>query len=92
MTPRPATPLPLTLWDEDEGGKVVSVAAKKGSGKTVLLNCITERITACPDARLIQVNLSKAREDRRWAPLAIANALGMDASRPGRPAGSCGGC
>jgi hypothetical protein len=79
--PETGAPLPLTLWDEDEGGKVVFVGAKKGSGKSVLLSCIKERITACTDARLIQVNLSKAREDRRWAPLAIANALGMDAAQ-----------
>ena len=79
--PETGAPLPLTLWDEDEGGKVIMIAAKKGSGKTVLMNCIKERITACTDARLIQVNLSKAREDRRWAPLAIANALGMDAKQ-----------
>ena len=79
--PETGAPLRLTLWDEDEGGKVVMIAAKKGSGKTVLMNCVKERITACTDARLIQVNLSKAREDRRWAPLAIANALGMDAQQ-----------
>ena len=79
--PETGDPLPLTLWDEDEGGKVVFVGAKKGSGKSVLLSCIKERVTACTDARLIQINLSKAREDRRWAPLAIANALGMDAQQ-----------
>ena len=79
--PETGAPLPLTLWDEDEGGKVVFVGAKKGSGKSVLLSCIKERVTACTDARLIQINLSKAREDRRWAPLAIANALGMDATQ-----------
>ena len=76
--PETGDPLRLTLWDEDEGGKVVGVFAKKGSGKTVLLSCITERITACPDAQLIQVNLGKHREDRRWAPLAAVNALGRD--------------
>ena len=32
--PETGDPLPLTLWDEDEGGKVVLVGAKKGSGKT----------------------------------------------------------
>jgi hypothetical protein len=83
--PETGEPLTLTLWDEDEGGKVIGVFAKKGSGKTVLLSCITERITACPDARLIQVNLGKHREDRRWAPLAAANALGRkDAGRARR--------
>jgi hypothetical protein len=79
--PETGAPFPLVLWDEDEGAKVVFIGAKKGSGKSVLLSCIKERVTACTDARLIQVNLSKAREDRRWAPLAIANALGMDASQ-----------
>ncbi len=76
--PETGDPLRLTLWDEDEGGKVVGIFAKMGSGKTVLLSCITERITACPDAQLIQVNLGKHREDRRWAPLAAVNALGRD--------------
>ena len=76
--PETGAPLRLTLWDEDEGGKVILIAAKKGSGKTVLLSCITERITACPDAQLIQINLSKVREDRRWAPLAAASALGRE--------------
>ena len=78
--PETGDPLSLTLWDEDEGGKVIGVFAKKGSGKTVLLSCITERITACPDAQLIQVNLGKHREDRRWAPLAAVNALGREAA------------
>ena len=76
--PETGEPLRLVLWDEDEGGKVVGVFAKKGSGKTVLLSCITERITACADAQLLQVNLGKHREDHRWAPLAAANALGRD--------------
>jgi IclR helix-turn-helix domain len=76
--PETGDPLRLTLWDEDEGGKVVLIVAKKGSGKTVLLSCISERITACPDAQLLQVNLGKHREDSRWAPLAAANALGRD--------------
>jgi len=76
--PETGQPLTLTVWDADEGGKVILVAAKKGSGKTVLLNCISERITACTDAQLIQVNLGKHREDLRWAPLAAANALGRD--------------
>ena len=82
--PETGAPLRLPLWDADEGGKVVGIFAKKGSGKTVLLNCITERITACPDAQLIQVNLGKHREDRRWAPLAAANALGREAAGQAR--------
>jgi hypothetical protein len=76
--PETGDPLRLTLWDEEEGGKVVMIVAKKGSGKTVLLSDISERVTACPDAQLLQVNLGKNREDRRWAPLAAGNALGRD--------------
>ena len=82
--PETGAPLRLPLWDEDEGAKVVLIAAKKGSGKTVLMNCVKEGITRCADARLIQVNLSKAREDRRWAPLAAVNALGMGADEARR--------
>jgi len=52
VDPETGDPLRLPLWDEDEGAKVIGIFAKKGSGKTVLLNCITERITACPDAQL----------------------------------------
>ena len=74
--PETGGPLRLTLWDSEEGGKVVLIVAKKGSGKTVLLSCITERIRL-PDAQLIQVNLGKHREDRRWAARG-ANALGRD--------------
>jgi hypothetical protein len=82
--PETGEPLRLTLWDEEEGGKVVMIVAKKGSGKTTLLSDISERITACPDAQLLQVNLGKNREDRRWAPLAAANALGRDELGRGR--------
>lgn len=76
--PETGNPLRLTLWDEDEGGKVIMITAKKGSGKTVLLSCLSERITACKDAQLIQVNLGKHREDLRWKPLTAASALGRD--------------
>jgi hypothetical protein len=84
IDPETGEPLRLTLWDEEEGGKVVMIVAKKGSGKTVLLNNISERVTACPDAQLLQVNLGKNREDRRWAPLAAGNALGRDEIGRGR--------
>jgi hypothetical protein len=48
---------------------------------TVLLDNLTERITACDDAVLIQVNLSKALEDRWWEPLSAASALDGDANK-----------
>ena len=89
--PETGRPLGLTLWDEDEGGKVVMVVAKKGSGKTVLLSDITERVTACADAQLIQVNLCKPREDRRWGPLADRVRARHGRDEPGGPGASCDG-
>jgi hypothetical protein len=74
IDPETGAPLPITLWDE-EGGKVVLIVGKKAAGKTVALNCLTERITACPDAVLLQVNLAKVLEDDCWSPLAAVNAL-----------------
>jgi len=72
--PETGRPLRVRLWDA-KGGKVILIAGKKDAGKTVLLNDLTERITACPDAALLQVNLSKSMEDEIWAPLAEANGL-----------------
>ena len=90
--PETGAPLRLTLWDEDEGAKVVFVGAKKGSGKSVLLSCIKERITACTDARLIQVNSprrGRIAAGRRWrSPTPSA----WTPPRPGRPGASCDGC
>lgn len=80
IDPETGEPLALNLWDK-RGAKVVQVLAKKDGGKTTLLDTLTERITACPDARLLQVNLSKALEDGWWAPLAEASALDGDMAR-----------
>jgi DNA-binding transcriptional ArsR family regulator len=80
IDPETGEPLTLKLWDK-RGAKVVQVLAKKDGGKTTLFDTLTERITACPDARLLQVNLSKALEDGWWAPLAEANALDGDMQR-----------
>jgi len=74
IDPETGRPLQVSLWDK-KGGKVVLIAGKKDAGKTVLLNDLTERVTACPDALLLQVNLSKVLEDEIWAPLAGASAL-----------------
>jgi hypothetical protein len=80
VDPETGRPLLLSLWDK-RGGKVIAVFAKKEAGKTTLLDSITERITACDDARLLQINLSKALEDSWWAELADANALDLDLGR-----------
>lgn len=77
IDPETGAPMLLTLWDK-RGGKVIEILAKKDGGKTTLLDSVNERITSCDDARLIQINLSKALEAGWWAPLAIANALDLD--------------
>jgi hypothetical protein len=76
IDPETGKPLQLALWTA-KGAKVVMIAGKKDAGKTVLMNDLSERITACPDARLLQVNLAKVLEDDCWKPLAAASALGQ---------------
>jgi len=73
--PETGVPLNLPLWDQD-GTKNVLVVGIKGAGKSVLLSNIREGITAAQDAILIDINLSKALEDREWAPAAHLTALG----------------
>jgi hypothetical protein len=58
-----------------QGAERVLVVATSRTGKSVILDDLCERITACYDARLLQVNLSKGVEDAWWARLAEANAL-----------------
>jgi hypothetical protein len=50
----------------------------------MLLDDIRERVTACEDARLIQVNLSKGVEDAWWEPLTEASALASDPHPPAK--------
>jgi len=83
LDPETASPLPLALWD-DYGGKVILILASPGGGKTVLLNCITERLTACVDALVIQLNLAKPREDAMWAPACALSILGGDGDETAR--------
>jgi hypothetical protein len=80
IDPETGSPLTVTLY-AGGGAKVISITAKKEGGKTTLLDSLKERITACDDAVLVQVNMSKALEDRWWAPAAAASALGSDAPR-----------
>ena len=81
--PEQGTPLQFPLWDSN-GAKRVLVIAASGQGKSMLLDDIRERITACPDARLLQINLSKGVEDAWWAELAEATVLATDDNAPGR--------
>jgi hypothetical protein len=79
VDPEEGTPLQFPLWDAN-GGKRVLVIAASGQGKSMLLDTIRERVTACPDARLLQINLSKGVEDSWWEPLTEASALASDAN------------
>ena len=72
--PETGAPLQVPLWTPN-GGQRVLVVATSGAGKSMVMDDICERITACPDARLIQINLSKGVEDALWSRLAEANAL-----------------
>lgn len=69
-------PAGLPVWIPDQGGQVILVAATKGGGKTNLLSVLTERLTACMDCRVLQVNLTAPAEMRAFAPACPANALG----------------
>ena len=66
----------LPVWVPDQGGQVILVVGTKGGGKTNTINVLTERGTACPDMRVLQVNLTKPAEMRAWSPACPANALG----------------
>ena len=73
--PETGKPLTLSLWNA-EGGRNIYVIGKKGSGKTVLLSNLRERLTACPDALVFGINLSKAIEDLEWARACHLTAIG----------------
>ena len=81
--PETGEPLALPLITETGASRIL-VVAPSGEGKSMLLDDIRERITACDDARLIQINLSKGVEDSWWAPLAEASALASDENPPGK--------
>lgn len=73
--PETGKPLDITLYDS-HGGKNVYVIGKRDAGKTTLLDDLRERLTACPDALILGINLSKASEDVEWAPACHLTAIG----------------
>jgi hypothetical protein len=78
--PESGKALQLTLWDS-VGARRVLVVGTSRSGKSMLLDTIRERVTACTDAILLQINLSKGIEDSWWAPLTAASALSGEHAR-----------
>jgi hypothetical protein len=75
MDPETGRPLAIVLWDE-EGAKRVVIVALPGSGKSVTLNNVYERMTAADNAWPIGINVSKAKELRRWRRALGASACG----------------
>lgn len=75
--PETGKPLGITLYDS-HGGKNVYIIGKRDAGKTTLLDCLRERLTACPDALIFGINLSKASEDNEWAPACHLTAIGEE--------------
>jgi hypothetical protein len=73
-SPDDGSPMNLVLWDE-RGAKKILIVAMQGAGKSALLSCIRERITASPDALLWDINVGKAREDYDWAPACDLHAI-----------------
>ena len=67
MDPETGKPLEVSLYDDEYGAHGLLIVAMTGGGKTVLLNCLMERLTACDDVLVWDINLSKGKENRRWA-------------------------
>ena len=78
--PETGKPLRLCIWDQD-GGKRILLTGITRAGKTVLLSDLRERLTAAADALVWNINLSKAIEDREWAPACDLSATGHQARK-----------
>lgn len=63
--PETGDPLEFVVWDED-GAAHWYVVAIKGGGKTVLLNNVLERLTAADNVTVWGIDVSKAKDLRRW--------------------------
>ena len=79
IIPETGDPMTVTLFDEI-GAKAIGVHGATGSGKSTLLNDVRERVTAMPDAALVQINGAHMGDELTWEPLAAATACGPAAS------------
>lgn len=77
MDPETGAPLLLTVWDK-EGAKNIFAHGIRSAGKTVVQNCVRERITACGDALTFDLNTGKALEDAEWEPACDLAAVGRE--------------
>lgn len=64
--PETGKPLTIETVDPEEGANRVMVVGMSGAGKTVLVNSLLERLTACRDAMVCCIDLSKGKEMRRF--------------------------
>jgi hypothetical protein len=78
--PEAGSLLPLRLYDAETGGKNIDVTGIKGAGKGVLLDDISEHVTACDDAVMVRVNVSIKgyAEAAAWGPACHLTAFGPD--------------
>lgn len=86
--------LTVPLWDGDTGGKNIFLLALKGGGKGILLDNLSERITAAPDAIQFRINLSVKgpQEAARWGVASHLTAFGPEqAARAVKVLGAAGG-
>lgn len=77
--PETGAVLEIPLWDE-VGAKNVSVTSIAGGGKGVLLDNVSEGVTAAPDALQVRINLSDKgyAEIESWGPCCHLTAFGPD--------------
>lgn len=75
--PETGKPLEVTLINKDGGTHVLIIAGTRG-GKTTLLNNVIEHLTACEDATVVAIDLTKGKDIRAWAPALADTATGPD--------------
>jgi hypothetical protein len=78
--PETGAPLEVPLYDRETGGKNIAVTGIKGAGKGVLLDGISEHVTACDDAIMVRVNVSVKgyAEAAAWGPSCHLTAFGPE--------------
>jgi hypothetical protein len=75
FSPEDGSALTTALFSET-GGRAVGVIGAAGSGKTNLLNGAREKVTRCPDARLVQLNGAHMGDETAWEPLSALTLCG----------------
>jgi len=65
----------VQLAAEADGGQHTVVVGKSGSGKSTVIDTLIERVTSCPDARLVLIDVGKGKLVRRWGQAAHLTAV-----------------